>query len=139
MKIKRFDSIELNTLICGERGGYYPDGTDEGERAKLLMIEGVFNKNPVKNWQKNGYAGFTEYGKKYYAAFMKRIAQKHGHVWETNRDTNPDLYDEDDEHGKKINAFAYSSGYHNGMVCKKCGFSFCRHCESEFEIPKCTK
>ena len=35
-----------------------------------------------------------------------------------------------DEFGE-IDEFAYSVDYHNGPVCKVCGYSFCIHCHPE--------
>ena len=138
MKIKRFDNTEFRVLQCGKGGGYYPKGTDEGKRALLLMNEGVLQSNPPEKWSYNGYIGFTEYGNKYYDAFMLRVRKKHGHVWETKREASPEFY-EDDERGNEIDTFAYSVGYHNGPRCKKCGFEFCHHCTTEFEVEVCEK
>ena len=138
MKIKRFDETELRVLLCGEGGGYYPVDTDEGKRALVLMEEGILQHNPASSWLKEGYKGLTEYGKEYYKAFMVRLAKKHGHVWMTERDSHPDFYDSDDENGNKIDVFAYEVGNHNGMRCKKCGYGFCHHCITEFEVEKCT-
>lgn len=137
MKIKRFDSIEFDVLRCGERGGYYPLETEQGQRALLLMREGVYNDNPPGMWWKDGYKGFTKKGEGYYKTFMEKVRATHGHVWETNNETSPDIYD-DDEYGKRINSFAYSEGYHNGPRCKNCGYSFCEHCMNEMEIPACS-
>ena len=133
--MKRFDVIELRVLLCGDNGGYYPLHTEEGERALILMKEGVFNSNPPENWSHNGYAGFTKKGRAYFVRFMKAVRAKHGHDWMTNADRDEDYIGT--EYGSQLDGFAYSSGYHNGYVCKKCGFSFCIHCLTELEIPVC--
>lgn len=137
MNITRFDTIEYDVLQCGVSGGYYPVDSERGQRAIVLMEEGIFNNNPPQEWHKNGYKGFTESGKLYYKAFMEKVRESHGHEWETHYDSDPDIYD-NDERGNQINIFAYSSGYHNGPQCKNCGFSFCHHCENEMEIPHCS-
>ena len=47
-----------------------------------------------------------------------------------------------------IDNFAYSCGFCNGPICKRCYFSFCEHCDSsgwndspcvveKYECPKC--
>lgn len=133
MEIKRFDLVEFEVLSCAEMG-YYPDG-ERAERAIVLMDEGVFIQNPRDNWQKSGWK-FTDEGKEYFNAFIAKVREKHGHKWTTRHDENPDLY-ENNENGNTIDRFAYSVGYHNGMRCKECGFTFCVHCDSEFEIEKC--
>lgn len=33
--------------------------------------------------------------------------------------------------GGDIDFFAFESSYHNGPVCKRCGFSYCEHCEED--------
>lgn len=135
MRIKRYDNIEFRVLLCAD-GGYYPDGTPEAERAKLLMKEGIFNSNPVELWSHSGYKGLTEIGKKYYDQFLKRVRKSHGHVWKLNNHDDPD---DKSEYGKQVDLFAYSSGYHNGYECVKCGYTFCKHCETEFEVEVCSK
>lgn len=48
----------------------------------------------------------------------------------------------------EIDMFAFSDGFCNGPVCKRCNYSFCEHCESdgwnkkscvidEYHCPKC--
>jgi predicted Zn-ribbon and HTH transcriptional regulator len=67
---------------------------------------------------------------------MKKVQEKHGHVWMTNHDSDPDLA-KDSEYGKSVNIFATSKGYHNGPRCKNCGYEFGRHCICEFDVPEC--
>jgi hypothetical protein len=137
MKMKRFDTVEYKVMQCGKGGTYYPDDTDEAERALLLMDEGVFEKNPRNRWSESGWK-FTKRGEQYYQAFMKAVREKHGHIWKTHRDNDPDSYQEGDVYGDIIDIFALSHGYHNGPECKKCGYSFCQHCDCEFDVPHCT-
>lgn len=137
IKIKRFDEIEFRAIQCGENGGYYPYGLDEADRAILLMKEGIYENNPKSNWSNTGWK-FTEFGKEYYDKFMEKVQKKHGHMWMTNLETNPEFWNSD-EYGNKIDIFAYESGFHNGPKCKNCGFEFCHHCLNEMEIPVCSK
>lgn len=57
------------------------------------------------------------------------------HLWEKTRNG-------------EIDVFAFEVGYHNGPVCKRCGYSFCIHCNpdgfnaepcvvDEYRCPKC--
>jgi hypothetical protein len=135
MEITRFDEIEFQIINCGKTGGYYLS-EEHGERALLMMEQGILHPNPKSNWHVSGWK-LTDYGKEYYDVFLAQVHANHGHVWMTNRDSNPDIYDDDDEYGNSVNIFAYSVGYHNGMQCKNCGFSFCEHCDSEMEIEPC--
>lgn len=137
MEIVRFDKTEF-AVINASHSGAYSLNEELGERASLLMEQGVLHTNPKSNWSNTGWK-LTDYGKQYYDAFLEQVHANHGHIWMTHRETNPDLYEEGDEYGNSIDAFAYFVGYHNGMVCKKCGFGFCMHCKSEFEIEHCGK
>lgn len=38
------------------------------------------------------------------------------HKWVLNEEGEPDY-------------FAWESGYHNGYLCERCGYSFCHHCD----------
>jgi len=135
MKIKRFDEAEYKALQCGKSGGYYREEHEEGKRAILLMEEGIYKQNPINHWHIDGWK-FTSEGEKYYTTFMKKVQKKHGHVWMTNYDSDPEY--NTGEYGKQINIFAMSGNYHNGPKCKKCGYEFCRHCTNEMKIPNCT-
>jgi hypothetical protein len=134
MKITRFDDIEFQILNCANMG-MYSHKDEYKERALLLMKEKILKVNPLENWWKTGWK-FTKTGEKYYSEFLSKMRKRHGHVWETNRDSDSDLYSEG-EYGDKINIFAYSVGFHNGPRCKNCGYYFCQHCDSEFDVPAC--
>lgn len=143
MNITRFDEIEFSVLeICINGLGYYPYHTEYGKRARLMMDEGIIKDIPVEVWPKCGYGStfedgaLTEYGKEYAKEFYNIVRSTHGHVWETNNQDDPD---DQSDYGKKINRFAYSYGYHNGYRCAKCGFEFCVHCNSEFEVTQCSE
>lgn len=42
-----------------------------------------------------------------------------------------------DENGK-ADEWAWESGFHNGVICKDCGFSPCVHCDEDwFEMDDC--
>ena len=54
---------------------------------------------------------------------------------------------EKDKNGK-VDEFAFDYGYHNGPMCKRCGYSFCMHCKPNgwnekpcvidyYQCPKC--
>lgn len=122
--IRRFDKIEFDVLEASYTGMFYnsPE-SDNAKRALLLMSEDIIKNNPFEKWSETGWK-LTEKGHKYYLEFMELVREKHGHIWKTDDDGNIDI-------------FAYSAGYHNGMVCKNCGYSFCKHCNSEFDIPEC--
>lgn len=135
--IKRFDDIEFDCLNAANNGCYYPKGLMK-DRALLLMEEGIFEHNPYENWAYSGWK-LTEIGKQYWKEFLDAVRERHGHVWKTHRDIYPEDYDEDSEYGNSIDIFAYEMGYHNGPQCKKCGYSFCEHCLSEFDVPECKK
>ena len=140
MKIKRFDETEYDVLVtCSPDafGGYYYKSPHK-ERALLLMEEGYLEECPYDNWHIKGWS-ITDKGIKYWKKFIKKVRAKHGHVWKTRNENNPDDWD-DDKYGKETDWFAYEAGeYHNGPVCKKCGYGFCHHCTSEFEITeKCS-
>lgn len=137
MEFLRFDEPEFLTLNAANTGGYSLD-QELGDRALLLMGEGIFHPNPKSNWWKSGWK-LTEHGKTYYDAFLEQVRANHGHVWMTHRETHPDSYDENEAYGDTIDTFAYSVGHHNGMECKNCGFSFCYHCENEMEITHCSR
>ena len=131
---KRFDEIEYDLAAILDSGmGHYNDD-EHAERAMLWMEEGLIKTNPRKNWIRSGWKT-TELGKKHIAAILKETRARHGHVWMTHHELDPDY--ENDEYGKSIDWFALSSGYHNGPRCKKCGYEFCHHCLSEWEIPPC--
>ena len=100
------------------------------------MKEGILVDTEYEDWIKVGRK-LTEKGIKYHDEFIKRLREKHKHQWMTYRDSYPEDYKEGT--GNKINPSAYSNEFHNGYVCKKCGFSFCEHCTSEFDIEKCKK
>lgn len=38
-----------------------------------------------------------------------------GHVWQLDEDGEPDI-------------FAFEEGFHNGLRCTRCSYSFCHHC-----------
>ena len=136
-KKMRFDIVEFQVLYIVKIGLYYLD-KEIGHRALLLMEEGILKSNPEKNWARSGWR-FTPEGELYYKEFMKKLRENHGHIWKTNRDSDPELYEEkEDEYADQIDKFAYSVGYHNGMICKKCGYSLCEHCTNEFDVPVCT-
>lgn len=125
MKIKRFDKIEYAVLTCAHPTGmgYYPNDPHKS-RALLLMKEGIITKVPYKDWQIHGWS-LTKKGTEYHDEFIKKLRTKHGHEWEA-------------ENGR-INWFALSEGFHNGPRCKKCNYSFCHHCKSEFDVDPCLK
>ena len=137
MNIKRFDRIEFEVLEHAhpDGTGYFPNYPHK-DRALLLMEEGVLVKNPLKNWIDFGWK-LTKEGIEYHNSFMEKLRKRHNHKWKTNRDSSPEDYKEGDEYGDKIDTFAYSIEHHNGMECKKCGFTFCKHCKSEFDVKKC--
>lgn len=40
----------------------------------------------------------------------------------------------------EVDAFAGTDyGYHNGPLCKRCGFTACEHCHPEIYEQECTK
>jgi hypothetical protein len=133
--IDRFDEVEYRVLDCSTNGMFCQSG-DEVDRALLLMSEGILVENPISNWWKSGWK-LTNKGNEYIKEFRDAVREKHGHEWATYRDTDPDLY-KDDDYGNSIDNFAYSYGFHNGFVCKKCGYHFCMHCLSEFNVPECS-
>ncbi len=138
MKIKRFDELEFSILNIIELGMYSLD-EDAGERAILLMKEGILVDNPKNNWVISGWK-FTEEGEIYCKEFMELLRKEHGHIWMTYKDTDPEFYkNKDDPYLDRIDPFAYSEGYHNGYICKKCGYSFCTHCTPEFNVPECIR
>jgi hypothetical protein len=127
MQINRFDEIEYEILIHANPDGFgVALDNPHKDRALLLMKEGILVKNPYKNWLKTGW-NLTPEGLKYRELFINKLRKQHGHEWLT--------LDECD----KIDSFAYSSGFHNGPRCKKCGYEFCKHCTSEFVIDECIK
>ena len=134
MKILRFDKQEFEVLTCSKNGMYSWDSS-LSQRAKLLMKEKILKNNPLKSWSESGWK-LTSIGKEYYIAFMKKVQKSHGHVWELNNHNNSD---DDSDYGKSVNIFAYEIGYHNGPRCVNCGYEFCHHCLSEFNIPKCPR
>ena len=143
MNIKRFDKIEFRVLLCADPrpasfgGGFIPDDPYK-ERALLLMKEGIIKDNPVSNWWNTGWE-LSEKGIKYWDKFLEKLRENHGHTWMTNYESDRGYYDADSKYGKQINWFALEANMHNGPRCKKCGFDFCHHCTSEFEVEKCTK
>ncbi len=58
----------------------------------------------------------------------------HGHKWLTVRDNYPNDYH---KYGDEIDVFAYDYCNCNGPECKLCGYSFCKHCKDESDIPNC--
>lgn len=136
MDITRFDVIEFDVLNCGKNGGFYRE-EERSTRAKIFMDEGIFLFNPEDQWIISGWK-LSDKGLAYYDAFMQKLDNRHGHVWMTNHESNPDIYDAD-EYGNQRNIFAMSYGYHNGPKCKNCGYEFCQHCDSEFEVSECKK
>lgn len=137
----KFDKIEYEILKCGlplPKGGDYYTSKEYEQRALELMDEGILQFNPVEQWHISGWE-LTEQGINYYNEFEQKVQQKHDHVWMTNRETHPDWYDDNENYGDEVDVFAYSIGYHNGPKCKNCGFSFCQHCESEFDVEPCNK
>ncbi len=137
MEIKRFDNLEFKVLDASN-GGMYSLREDYAERALSLMAEGIIKDNPQQKWGDSGWK-LTEQGRQYYRAFLEQMRAKHGHVWMLRKESNPESYEDGDEYGNGVDIFAYSVGYHNGMVCNKCGFSFCVHCDSEMELDACAK
>lgn len=139
--IMKFDKIEYEILKCGlpfPKGGGYYTTEEHAQRALELMDEGILQYNPIEEWHISGWK-LTEKGQKYCNEFMKKVQQKHSHVWLTNRDNDPGGYDDDSTYGDEVDIFALEYGHHNGPECKKCGFSFCHHCTSEFDIEPCSK
>ncbi len=132
-----FDQIEFDVLKCSKDGGYFR-GHEHVARAIHLMSIGILENSPQDKWSYSGWK-LTELGELYYEGFMKKVQEKHGHVWMTHKESNPDLYNDDSEYSNSVDIFAYEVGFHNGMKCKKCGYEFCMHCTSEFEVEKCTK
>ncbi len=43
-----------------------------------------------------------------------------------------------DEDGK-VDEWAWESGFHNGVICKRCGESFCVHCTPNYDETECTE
>jgi len=123
MKIKRFDKTECGVLERAQTEfGYYDKGV-LADRAEIFGKEGLLN--PRETWHEKSWM-LTEKGKIYYAAFMAKLRKQHGHEWKKDSDGN-------------IDEFAMSYGNHNGPECVKCGYDYCQHCKSEFDVPKCTK
>lgn len=139
MKIKRFDEVEFKCLKCAHPDGmgYYSSGL-YAVRALVLMKEGIIKNNPQDNWIKTGWS-LTKNGLKYYEEFYKKLMEKHGHVWKTYKDTQPKDYGKDSKYANEIDIFAMSEGTCNGPKCKKCGYSFCQHCTSEFNVKECVE
>lgn len=122
-EMKYFDAITLRVLECAKREfGHYEDA-DSVKRSDELVAEGILDWG---EWTKRKQLRLTPKGIKYYAEFHVALQRKHGHEWEI---------DDDGE----IDNFAYSAGFCNGPVCKKCGKSFCKHCKNEFDIEECPK
>jgi hypothetical protein len=122
MNIKRYDNTEFRILkACG---GLYITNSPYKERALLMMQDGILKNNPFENWKVSGWR-FTQKGLEYYDAFMQKVRDSHGHIWELN------------DYNNEINEFAYESSHCNGPRCINCGFSFCQHCTDEMNIPKC--
>jgi hypothetical protein len=129
----RFDKLEYDCLrsASSEGFGYYAS-EEHTKRYLLLMEEGYIKNSPQKEWFRVG-VHLNREGEKYWKLFLKKLREKHGHVWKTNKDTQG----EKGKWGSRVDVFALSEGNHNGPECKKCGFSFCQHCKSEFEIEEC--
>lgn len=110
------------------------------DRALALMKLGYIHHNDKENWWKNGYKS-TKKGTELYHKWLDEIRQKHNHIWLKNKDSEDygDNSRSDTGYGEQPDSFAYSEGYHNGYKCKKCGFEFCHHCTTEWDVPKCSK
>jgi len=120
--IKYFDKITFEILQCAKTEfGHYED-EESLKRTDELVSDGILKD---EEWKERSLR-FTDEGKEYYIQFMDELQKKHGHQWEK---------DDDGE----INIFAYSSGYCNGPLCERCGYHFCKHCVSEFDIRHCDK
>lgn len=136
-----FDKIEFNVLKCCKPDGigYYNTG-ECAVRAEKLMEEGIIETVPRIDWWQHGW-NLTEKGIKYREEFMLKLQQRHGHVWKTHRDSRPKDYKKGvtDEYADLRDDFVLANGNHNGPGCKNCGYEFCEHCTSEFDIPECTK
>lgn len=133
--MKRIDKTEYEiAAVLDQRFGYYNDEI-HAKRAIAWMKEGWIKDNPRSNWSQSGWK-LTAKGKKHVAEVIAEVRKKHGHVWASHRDIDPESY-KNDKYGKSIDWFALEGGYHNGPRCKKCGFEFCHHCKSEWEIPHC--
>lgn len=132
MEIKRFDDTELVVLSAAMKM-HYCTGDIYVERALVLMEEGILVDSPLTEWYLSGL-NLTPMGVEYYAAFMQKMRQTHGHVWLTNTELG---FFKDTKYGDEISMFAYAEGYHNGPKCKNCGYTFCEHCTSEMEISHC--
>ena len=128
-----FNKKNYNVLKCGTNR-MYSTTKKNMEIALDLMKKDIFIKSPKLQWGNSGWK-LTKKGEKLFKEFKKKLLESHGHIWKTNRDSWPK---EDGEYGNMIDEFAYSIGIHNGPECKICGYSFCMHCTSEFDIPKCT-
>lgn len=63
--------------------------------------------------------------------------QEKGHILIENIEDNPDCWSEDEDGAHDVAIFAYSSGYHNGPVCKMCAQYWCLHCVSIENVKKC--
>lgn len=126
---------DFRILKCAQPDGM---GYMNDDRALELMKLGLINRVPKSQWHKAGYKA-TEKGIEVFNRWVVEMRQKHGHVWLTNRESDPDLYEEDSEYANKINGSAFNEGYHNGPKCKNCGFEFCEHCFLEEELPVCSE
>lgn len=134
-----FNKLNYQVLKCGTKEGY--GYYDDNERTKIafdLMEKGLFLKSPKHEWSNSGWKA-TAKGEKLFIEFAKKLQELHGHIWKTNIECIPEIYEKGDVYANQVNDFAFSSGHHNGPECKNCGYSYCRHCKSEFDIPKCTK
>lgn len=142
MEIKRFDKLEHDCLKYTHPDNFGYNHFDKYvdkyvERILILMKEGIIytiKRNKFKIFE----CKLTKKGIKYSEVFLKILRNTHGHIWKTHKDCYPEDY-EDSKYGKKINFFVLSKGIHNGPECKKCGFLFCEHCISEFDINECDK
>lgn len=136
-----FNEKDFKILQCSQpnRLGYLND-----DRALELMVLGYLKHNSKKNWSYNGYVS-SELGTKLYNKWLKEIRLNHKHDWETYEDycKKELLHDENDTYTEEEKTapydFAYSSNYHNGYKCKKCKFTFCKHCTDEWDIKNCTE
>lgn len=134
-----FNEDTYRVLKCGmpDEMGYY-NKPELVKIAKELMKQGYFINSPEDQWWQSGWK-CTPKGIELFEKYIKLLHAKHGHQWKTRKESNPDLYDdEDDEYDNAINEFAMCEGNCNGPECKKCGFSFCMHCTSEFDISECS-
>jgi len=135
MDENKFDGTMFSILEHAQPEGF---GFINDDKALILMKKGYLIYSPKREWYKSGHKT-TKKGTALYKKWLKEIRAKHGHIWMTNADSEGKTKDLSN-YDKQLDNFAYTAGeYHNGYKCKKCGFGFCKHCYSEWEIPICSE